>query len=94
MAGGPIKVGHVLRRSHVLDVFPTVLYLLGLPIPEDADGELLRDALDEGTLRRVPPGRIATYDDAGAAAAVVPVPRDPAADQREIEKLRALGYVR
>ena len=36
-----------------------MLYLLGLPVPSDMDGQILSDVLQEGTLQRNPP----TFED-------------------------------
>ena len=46
MHGPGIRRGHRLESSHVLDVFPTVLALLGLPVPEDAEGRVLEGAFE------------------------------------------------
>ena len=44
--GGPLRAGARLDQAAVLDIFPTVLYLLGLPIPKDAAGFFLADMVD------------------------------------------------
>jgi len=38
------RQGVALEKSHILDLAPTILYLLGLPVPEDFDGQVLREA--------------------------------------------------
>ena len=40
--GGPVRRGRVNRGS-VLDVTPTILYLLGLPVARDMDGDARAD---------------------------------------------------
>ena len=45
--GPGIRSGHRLEESHILDVFPTLLALLGLPLPDDAPGRVLYDAFLE-----------------------------------------------
>jgi len=47
MKGRPLKQGLVLEGAHIMDVAPSVLYLLGLPIPETMDGKVLREAFFE-----------------------------------------------
>ena len=42
--GNGIKVSTTLRGAKIIDIAPTVLYLMGLPIPKDMDGRILKDA--------------------------------------------------
>jgi predicted AlkP superfamily phosphohydrolase/phosphomutase len=42
-AGPSVQVGMKLDHAHLLDVAPTVLYTLGLPIPTDMDGRVLTE---------------------------------------------------
>lgn len=93
MQGGPVKPGHVIQAAHILDLYPTMLYLLGLPVPEDAAGKVLLDALDPGFVRRHPVRRIPTYEVLGPAEGLPGGRRESGQDQRELEKLRALGYI-
>jgi hypothetical protein len=46
MAGGPVRKDFAFNGANIIDVAPTVLYLMGLPIPEDMDGRVLCEALD------------------------------------------------
>jgi arylsulfatase A-like enzyme len=38
----------------IYDIAPTVLYLLGIPVPDDMDGRVLREAIDEGYVSQNP----------------------------------------
>jgi Type I phosphodiesterase / nucleotide pyrophosphatase len=91
MAGGPVAPGAQLRAPHVLDLFPTVLYLLGLPVPDDVPGRVLTEALAPEFVARTPLAHVRSYE---------PLGRRPAAgldsaehSAAEIEKLRAIGYI-
>jgi hypothetical protein len=72
------------------DVAPTVLYALGLAIPEALTGRVALDAFEprwiDANAPRVRPGAMTRPDDVRAGAAV-----DEAASE---DALRALGYVR
>jgi arylsulfatase A-like enzyme len=74
-----------------MDVTPTALHLLGLPVPEDMDGRVLTEFLAGGAASRSV-GR-------SAAAARAPAPETSAPalseeEQREVEKrLHDLGYL-
>jgi len=46
-SGGPIRPGFEFENAQIIDVAPTVLYLMGIPIPDDMDGRVLTEALDE-----------------------------------------------
>ncbi|HVG06145.1 MAG TPA: alkaline phosphatase family protein [Thermoanaerobaculia bacterium] len=93
MQGGPVKPGYVIEGAHILDLYPTMLYLLGLPVPKDAAGKVLLDALDPEFVRRHPVRTIPTYEVLGPAEGLPGGRRESGQDQRELEKLRALGYV-
>ena len=89
--GPGIRRGHRLESSHVFDIFPTVLALLGLPVPEDAEGRVLEGAFetppDPGPARRV-----ATYRNAWEPVDTVGG-TDVERTRQEIERLKAMGYL-
>ena len=97
MAGGPIREGVRLEEAHIYDLFPTVLHLLGLPVPETADGRVLEEALEPGFRAAAPIARVASYD--ALLPAFLPTGErggegEARRREEEIEKLKALGYVR
>jgi predicted AlkP superfamily phosphohydrolase/phosphomutase len=89
LAGPSAARGRTLDAG-VADVAPTILYLLGRPVPASLDGRLLEEALDPGLLERRPPEYTSEEDD-------VLEPRGEgysAEDERIVEeRLRALGYL-
>jgi predicted AlkP superfamily phosphohydrolase/phosphomutase len=55
VAAGPgIRRGFKLNNSRIVDAAPTILYLLGLPIPEDMDGQVLTQMIDDDVLKQNP----------------------------------------
>ncbi|HEV8630711.1 MAG TPA: alkaline phosphatase family protein, partial [Thermoanaerobaculia bacterium] len=60
--GGPVRAGRLPAAANVLDVYPTLLYLLGIPQPDDADGRLLAGVVDPAWLRAHPPQHVASWD--------------------------------
>ena len=52
--GGPVRAGAELRGASVLDVAPTLLYLMGLPVARDMEGRVLERA-DRRRLRQRQP---------------------------------------
>ncbi|HSF43599.1 MAG TPA: alkaline phosphatase family protein [Thermoanaerobaculia bacterium] len=93
MEGGPVKPGAALSGSHVLDVFPTLAYLLGMPVPEDAPGKVLLHALDPELVRRHPVRTIPSYDVLGLSPGLPGVKQGSGLDRQELEKLKSLGYL-
>ena len=94
MAGGPIRAGARLDGAHVYDLFPTVLHLLGLPVPEDVAGRVLAESLEPRFMERFEVRRIPTYE------GLWPDPwrggggLSAEQSQEELRELRALGYLR
>jgi len=52
MKGPGIKSGHRLKDYSVLDIAPTVLALLDLPVPRDMDGDVIKEALLPGYVNK------------------------------------------
>jgi hypothetical protein len=93
MRGGPVRRGDVLQGADIYDVYPTVLYLLGLPVPRDAEGKVLLEALDPAFVRAHPVRTVPSYGGLGLSPRLPGAKRDGTANEREIEKLKALGYI-
>jgi hypothetical protein len=51
--GSGIRTGSVAGAS-LMDVAPTALYLLGLPVPDDMDGKVLESMIDPEELAQRP----------------------------------------
>jgi len=61
MQGGPVKPGKALDGASIYDIYPTVLYLLGLPVPKDAAGKVLLEALDPDFVQAHPVRTVPSY---------------------------------
>jgi hypothetical protein len=46
-SGKHIARGKAIEGASIMDIAPTVLYLMGQPIPKDMDGKVLLDIIDE-----------------------------------------------
>ena len=90
LAAGPgIRQGAVLDGARLIDVAPTVLYALGLPVPEDMDGRVLTEVFTQehraaNPVRQGPPSM---------APPSVEGRTDQQTDAIIAERLRALGYL-
>lgn len=93
LAGPGVRGGHRVREASVIDVFPTMLALLGMPVSEELDGRVLEDALTPEFLAAHPVRSIASFEDTEERR---DEPRFAAAspeDRAIIESLVAIGYV-
>lgn len=87
MRGPGLRADERIYGATLLDIAPTVLTLLGLPVARDMPGRPLVAAFD-------PPPRIdaiATYETGGSATA--PREPDPAASAEAVRQLVELGYL-
>jgi tetratricopeptide (TPR) repeat protein len=91
MYGSIVKRGHKISDASVLDIAPTILYLLGLPVDRKMSGKVLVDAFDKTWVERHPVTYTSKYDSliAGQETTVGP----SAGDEALKEKLISLGYV-
>lgn len=89
MVGPGIKPGVRVENANIMDVAPTILYLMGLPIPSDLDGKVITPALDEELLASTAIMQGAAL---GSRDQVVPDYSDEEAEEVK-ERLRALGYL-
>lgn len=92
IAAGPgICAASDLAPLSILDVAPTLLYSLGLPIPQDLEGRFPEEIFDAELLRVNPPIDGEPTFATGAPEATDP--KDSEGDEEVMERLRALGYL-
>jgi predicted AlkP superfamily phosphohydrolase/phosphomutase len=72
--GAPIRPGAVLSGASILDVAPTLLYLLGLPVARDMEGRVLTELLDPSYAQEHPVTFIPSYEGLAVAPAVPQAP--------------------
>jgi arylsulfatase A-like enzyme len=88
MSGMNVKNGEMVQDAHIMDLAPTVLYLMGLPVPKDLDGKVLENILKDGLLSSNP---VAVSDDTSDSSATSD---SYSANEEEQLKgyLKSLGY--
>ena len=62
LRGEGIRAGGMLRSANLVDLAPTLLYGMGLPIARDSDGVVLTDAFDGTFLARQPLTLVPSYE--------------------------------
>jgi predicted AlkP superfamily phosphohydrolase/phosphomutase len=88
--GPALKAAAEIENAELIDLAPTLLHLLGIPVPDDMDGKVLTSAFQPGFLSEHPV-RV------GAASGTSEAHRASGYTEEESakveERLRALGYV-
>ena len=72
--GDGIRPGSVLRSASVLDIAPTILYLMGLPVARDMEGRILTDMLQDDFMRAHPVTFIPSYESLAVTPTTAAVP--------------------
>jgi hypothetical protein len=82
--GDGIRAGAVLQDASVLDVAPTILYLMGLPVARDMEGRVLTEIIEEEFTRAHHLSFVPSYDAVAGAEApplalsdLPPLPEEP-----------------
>lgn len=89
-SGGPIRAG-ATTSAGILDVAPTVLALMGLPVPRDMPGRVLEEIAVPEFWEAHPIRRIDSYERLLSRKAL-PV-SGTVDDEEALQMLRALGYI-
>lgn len=96
MAGPGIKRDERVYGASLIDIAPTILYQLGIPVGEDMDGRVLLDAFENPH----PPESIPSWEDVtgpcgrhASADTAAESPATTAADDDLIKQFVALGYI-
>jgi predicted AlkP superfamily phosphohydrolase/phosphomutase len=76
LVGEGIRPGAVVASASVTDVAPTLLYLLGLPVPRDMEGRVLTELLEPDYARDHPVTFIPSYEGLAVTPAVRGTPLD------------------
>jgi len=91
MKGPAIRQRLVVKGARIVDLAPTILYLMGVPVPNDIDGRTLEEGINLSYLRQNPP-RHTERRQGGKKGSV----RWSYSNEEEVhieERLRSLGYI-
>ena len=90
LAGRGVPKGGRVEGARLVDVLPTVLTLLEVPIAETLEGTVPRGALEADFLERHGRRRVGDY----GSALPAPAGDTSEVDANVLERLRSLGYIR
>jgi hypothetical protein len=92
LKGNSINQARVVGGVNIIDLAPTILYLMGFPIPENMDGSVIQEAIDAGFLKQHPIEKISSlssdenFDD--------PISGYSKDEETKIrDRLKDLGYI-
>ncbi len=89
MKGKPVRKGARIEGANIVDLAPTILYALGLPIPQDMDGRPLREAFQEEYVKSLSPA----YSEIGSGRELKDTGYTEEGEKEIEERLRGLGYL-
>jgi len=89
--GKHIKKRKRLDHATVLDITPTILYLMGIPIGKDMDGDILVDSIEKDFLRRNSIDHVPSYETSQRRVSTKGLTSD--VDDEIKRQLKALGYL-
>lgn len=91
MKGSSIRRGFRIEGARIYDLAPTILYLMGTPVPADMDGRVLQQAILPSHLQLNPPRYMEPPEGGKAKAQSLGYSEEEATCVEE--RLRGLGYV-
>ena len=86
--GPHVKAGYRIEGATPYDIMPTLTWLMGLPLSEEFEGQILTGAFKEAFVKSRPATRVASYGPRPTFD-----PEASPADQLMLELLKGLGYI-
>lgn len=89
--GSPVQCGKNITGARIIDIAPTVLYLMGAPIPADMDGNVIAEAINPSYLSANP----ISYSEADKSITFLQQQTEyTRSEEKQIEEtLKSLGYI-
>jgi len=92
ISGKHIRKSFEISEASVLDVTPTILALLNLPIGKDMDGKVIVEAIESRFLKEYPVTCIESWEEKNSSPEGI-TERDHQSDEDIRSKLAELGYL-
>lgn len=91
LAQGPgIRAGYEVEGARIIDLAPTILSILGEPVPDDMDGQVLQDIFTEAGTPEVAVAAVAASSYENGEANGSGYSSDD--EEKVLERLKAMGY--
>ncbi|MBC7263241.1 MAG: alkaline phosphatase family protein [Chloroflexi bacterium] len=89
ICGEQIQRGKKIEGAQIIDLAPTLLYAMGLPVPSDMDGRVLSEAFASEYMSANP----VRYEEVGCTKRPESEDYSEEDEERVMQRLRDLGYV-
>jgi predicted AlkP superfamily phosphohydrolase/phosphomutase len=87
--GNGVRQGFEASIKDNMDIGPTILYMMGLPLPANMDGRVMEEVFEGDKLARDPIALVRGY------ARVAEIAKTPGEQREDLEsKLKSLGYIK
>jgi predicted AlkP superfamily phosphohydrolase/phosphomutase len=90
LRGADVRLGQELKGLRIIDLAPTILYLFGLPVPEDMDGRVIAEAFSDRFVAEHP---VLHRPAAGGETPQAKIRYSDEEQQRIEDILKGLGYL-
>ena len=87
--GESLRDGITIDQANIMDITPTILYIMGCKIPEDMDGRVLKEILKEAFMEQNPIEFVEPRKGKRKQRSEM----SPQEQKEVIERLRNLGYI-
>ncbi len=91
--GEGIRKDALAHGTSLLDVAPTIMAMLGLPVPQDFEGKVMTQIFEEPLAIESVPSFEEPHPDDGVHRGIAPEEEDPWAAQQALQQLADLGYI-
>jgi predicted AlkP superfamily phosphohydrolase/phosphomutase len=89
VARGPGIRSSVIQRAEIVDLAPTILYAMGIPVPRDMDGKVLTDLFESGNGW----GSVEYTDEIASSERVPELVYTAAQEEQVKNRLKGMGYL-
>ncbi len=93
MSGKNINQGAVLKEPRIIDIAPTILALMKIPVAQDMDGRVLIEALTPEFINAHPISYISSFEDRKEVEPMKTQHKSFPAKKEFLERLKSLGYI-
>ncbi len=93
ISGPCILCGQLDQDTKIEDMAPTILYLMGIEIPDDMDGRVLAEVFDKSYLQSVPPQYTSVHTESHIGKTSDEEVYSEEEEEEIRERLRSLGYL-
>ena len=90
---GLVPSGRQIKEARIIDLAPTILYRMGLPVPASMDGKVLFDLFDPAFVRGNPLQISPDSDNSSSGSNIGAPALSPDEEAELMDVLRGLGYV-